>query len=273
MDQIASNCGAENKLISILCQPAEIREVIEIPKELEFWGIDSGVRHAVAGSDYASVRIGAFMGYRIIAGLAGLKCRPAGDAFVTIDDDRWHGYLSNVSPDEYDRSFASALPGTISGADFIAKYSGITDNVTKIDQEKTYIVKAPTEHAIYENFRVQAFAEELKRSDEKPDPAVLGQLMFRSHASYAACGLNEPGTGRIVELVRKNHTKGLFGARITGGGSGGTVAILSLRDNAAAIAAVAEEYEKETGRKAYIFHGSSPGSASFGHLKLEKMPD
>ncbi|HYJ92790.1 MAG TPA: galactokinase family protein, partial [Pyrinomonadaceae bacterium] len=85
MDQIASHCGITNSLISLLCQPAEIQEIIEIPDEIEFWGIDSGVRHAVTGSDYASVRRGAFMGYRIIADLAGLKDRKVTDGVVKID--------------------------------------------------------------------------------------------------------------------------------------------------------------------------------------------
>ena len=57
------------------------------------WGIDSGIRHAVSGSDYTSVRTGAFMGYRIIADAAGLH--PAGpadaDGVAAVDDPRWHG--------------------------------------------------------------------------------------------------------------------------------------------------------------------------------------
>jgi hypothetical protein len=32
---------------------------------ISFWGIDSGVRHSVGGSDYESVRVGTFMGMRI----------------------------------------------------------------------------------------------------------------------------------------------------------------------------------------------------------------
>ena len=92
--------------------------------------------------------------------------------------------------------------------------------------------------------------------------------MFQSHASYAACGLTEIGTDRIVALVRASRDKGLFGARITGGGSGGTVVILSRRGNRSAILEVARQYGAETGKKPYIFHGSSPGCSTFGHLRL-----
>jgi len=93
--------------------------------------------------------------------------------------------------------------------------------------------------------------------------------MFESHASYAACGLTEPGTDLLVELVREGRSEGLFGARITGGGSGGTVAVLSARYNEAVIQRIASQYENETGRAPYIFHGSSPGSAVFGTVVLE----
>jgi len=62
----------------------------------------------------------------------------------------------------------------------------------------------------------------------------------------------------------------LYGARITGGGSGGTVAVLGLREAGDAIANVVERYSAETGYQPYVFSGSSPGSAAFGVLNLGK---
>jgi hypothetical protein len=35
--------------------------------QIRFWGIDSGIRHSVGGSDYRSVRVGAFMGLKLIS--------------------------------------------------------------------------------------------------------------------------------------------------------------------------------------------------------------
>ena len=72
MDQMASACGLENNLFAILCQHAELVGSVPLPPEIGVWGIDSGVRHAVTGSDYNSVRVEAFMGYRIIADKKGL---------------------------------------------------------------------------------------------------------------------------------------------------------------------------------------------------------
>ena len=67
-----------------------------MPDDLGVWGVDSGIRHAVTGADYGAVRVGAFMGYRILADLAGLAVRGEQPGHVRVDDPRWHGYLANV---------------------------------------------------------------------------------------------------------------------------------------------------------------------------------
>ena len=73
MDQMTSALGRADALLALHCQPAEVQGFVELPASIGFWGIDSGIRHAVSGSDYTSVRTGAFMGYRMIAQEAGLR--------------------------------------------------------------------------------------------------------------------------------------------------------------------------------------------------------
>lgn len=269
MDQISVCCGKEHSLISLLCQPAEIHGIIDIPDEVEFWGIDSGVRHSVAGADYAMVRAGAFIGYQIIAQAAGFNVEQTNDGRAVVKDDRWHGYLANISPEEYERDFASLIPLTISGDAFLDKYGGTTDHVTTIDRSNIYAVKASTEHAIFESSRVKKFATLLSEELTEKSLEALGQLMFDSHRSYSVCGLTEARTDRIVELVRQNRVDGLFGARITGGGSGGTVAVLTRRESRTAIEKILQQFESDTGQRPYLFHGSSPGASTFGHIRLK----
>lgn len=269
MDQISVCCGKEHSLISLLCQPAEIHGIIDIPDEVEFWGIDSGVRHSVAGADYAMVRAGAFIGYQIIAQAAGFNVEQTNDGRAVVKDDRWHGYLANISPEEYERDFASLIPLTISGDAFLDKYGGTTDHVTTIDRSNIYAVKASTEHAIFESSRVKKFATLLSEELTEKSLEALGQLMFDSHRSYSVCGLTEARTDRIVELVRQNRVDGLFGARITGGGSGGTVAVLARRESRTAIEKILQQFESDTGQRPYLFHGSSPGASTFGHIRLK----
>ncbi|MCM3872467.1 MAG: hypothetical protein ND895_17420 [Pyrinomonadaceae bacterium] len=271
MDQMTSACGEENQLLALLCQPAELLGTILLPADLAVWGLDSGVRHSVGGGDYGSVRVGAFMGYRIIAELSGLRAEQSGDS-VLINDQRWGGYLANLAPAEFEQRFANSLPESVLGEEFISHYGGTTDTVTSIEPGRNYAVRAPTAHAVNESARVQKFAELLRSHSERSDkPEALGELMYQSHASYSACGLGSPGTDMLVELVRAAGVgRGLYGAKITGGGSGGTVAVLGRRDAAAAVAEVARRFAEKTGHQPYIFSGSSPGSAAFGHLVVRR---
>lgn len=56
-------------------------------------------------------------------------------------------------------------------------------------------------------------------------------VLWQSHASYTRCGLGSDGTDRIVALVRdeasaaatRGEQPALYGAKITGGGSGGEI--------------------------------------------------
>ncbi len=287
MDQMTSVCGKAKQLLALVCQPAELRGTIAIPEDTVFWGIDSGIRHSVAGADYVSVRAGAFMGYRIIAELAGLtSSEVVPGEFCEIDDPRWGGYLANVSPTEFEKNYVNQLPARLSGAEFLSHYKGTTDPVTRINPEREYAVRVSTAHPIYEHERVRRFAELLCRGvppraplDAKARGAhggtplqQLGELMYQSHDSYSACGLNSEGTDLLVKLVREaGPAEGLYGAKITGGGSGGTVAVLGDNTSGPSITRLAEKYACQTGHQPYIFTGSSSGSATFGHLKMKSV--
>jgi galactokinase len=273
MDQMTVVCGESHRLLAMLCQPAELREAVAIPSDVAFWGLDSGVRHQVTGADYGSVRVGAFMGYRIIAELAGLRFREsATEHTVEIEDPYWQGYLANLQPSQFEQTYAKHLPERLSGVEFLSRYQGSSDTVTRIEAERSYAVRLPTAHPIYEHHRVRLFAELMSQATNERRMQLLGELMYQSHASYTTCGLGSAGTDRLVELVRlAGAANGLYGARITGGGSGGTVAVIGHRNAAASIAKVAEQYAEETGHRPYIFSGSSPGSNAFGHMRLRRV--
>lgn len=99
----------------------------------------------------------------------------------------------------------------------------------------------------------------------------LGELMFASHASYSACGLGSDGTDLLVELVKQTK-QDLYGAKITGGGSGGTVAVLGRRGAGERVKEIAEKYAEKTHRTPQIFSGSSPGAAKFGFRIFAALP-
>ncbi|HEX6289787.1 MAG TPA: galactokinase family protein [Herpetosiphonaceae bacterium] len=265
MDQMTAACGEQDRLLALLCQPAELLPSVVLPPEVEVWGIDSGIRHTVSGSDYGSVRVGAFMGYRIIADLAGLTVAPLDDGRVAVDDRRWHGYLANITPSEWETLYRDHVPETLDGAAFLARYGGSTDPVTRIDPQRSYAVRQPTAHPIYEHQRVRLFRSLLECQPTTETLHLLGELMYQSHASYGACGLGSEGTDRLVALVREaGADHGLYGAKITGGGSGGTVAVLARRGAIEAIRRIAAQYERESGRRALLLGGSSSGAVACG---------
>jgi len=225
MDQMTAVFGERDRLLLLLCQPAELKRMISLPSELMLWGLDSGIRHSVGGADYGSVRARTFMGARMIADFKA--------------DFSEGSYLANISPEEFEREYLAQLPDHI---------------------------RVPTAHPIYENARVQRFVEVLEQGGPF---AELGELMYESHRSYTALGLNSSGTDLLVELVRREGPgAGLFGAKITGGGSGGTVAVLGNQNSRAAVERVVANYAKETGHQPYLFEGSSPGALAFGAVSF-----
>lgn len=296
MDQMASACGEANKLLAMVCQPAEVLGLVDIPPHIHFWGIDSGIRHSVGGADYGSVRVGAFMGRKIVKSNASAQISCSLDNNPsqqvngnTLDEREKDGnnlleteasldYLCNLSPHRYEVSYVDKLPEYLQGQEFLDKFINHEDSVTVIDKKHTYAVRAPTRHPIYENFRVKAFKALLSATPSDDQLSSLGEIMYQCHYSYSHCGLGSDGTDRLVELVQRlQHSKSaksemgtLFGAKITGGGSGGTVCVIgrNLLRSSEQILEIQQRYKAATGFLPFIFEGSSPGAGKFGYLKI-----
>jgi galactokinase len=266
MDQMTSCCGSAGQLLPLLCQPAKLESRFPLPRELSVWGIDSGLSHQVSGADYTQVRVAAFMGYTIIARALGLPSAPGSrPGQLRIDDALYRGYLANLDVGSFERELAPRLPERMTGEEFLREYHGIVDPVTEVVPQQTYRVRAATAHPVHEHARASEFRELLQRVPSAEVGARLGELMYAAHRSYGACGLGSAGTDRLVELVREAGVgRGLYGAKITGGGSGGTVAVLGASSAEATLLAVAAQYARETGRAPHVFSGSSPGAAEFG---------
>ena len=252
MDQMTSACGKQDKLLQLLCRPGTIEGHVDVPAGFAFYGIDSGISHAVSGADYGTVRTAAFMGLRILT-----------------TETPWRGlYLASLTPAELSR-FGRVLPEEMQGAEFVKRYGGITDTATTIVPERHYPVRQATEHPVGEQERVDRFARLLGALPADRSVATeLGSLMYASHRSYSACGLGSEGTDRLVELVEAAGPEcGLFGAKITGGGSGGTVAVLGTSDAQHVVRDLAARYAADTGRETRVFTDSGPGAAERGVLR------
>ena len=148
MDQVTSALGQAGELLLLLCQPAQVQGTARIPDGWRVFGLDSGVKHSVAGHGYTGVRVAAFMGAKMLADASG---------------EGFGGYLCNVGGERYARLTAeSPLPESFLGSEFLAKHGGILDSVTRVDPSVSYPVRAATEHPIFEMERVRAFVEFLR---------------------------------------------------------------------------------------------------------------
>ena len=268
MDQLSVTLGEKKKLLPLVCQPYTVFDAVSIPAGIIFAGIDSGVRHAVGGASYGDVRTAAFMGYSIIAaehGVGALEIETA-RAIGSWKDLPYGGYLANIPLSLFEQRYAGLLPGKIHGRDFLARYGGTIDAATSVDPARIYDLLSCARHPVEEEFRVSSFERLLKAFPKSRDRrdllCAMGELMMQSHASYSAVGLGNERTDEIVEMVRAaGHDKGVYGARISGGGSGGTVVVLAEgRVGRETVKKIHKELSERQGKRLSLFLGSGDGA-------------
>jgi len=263
MDQMSVAHGHERSLMLMLCRPHEITGYLDLPESIGVWGINSGVKHSVAGSPYTKARIGAFMGRRIV------------NHVLTELGQKPIAHLCELTPNRYRREFAAHMPASIAGEEFLNWLGETGDPVTRIDPAARYAVRASAEHAIYENHRVGQFIDYLRSAAKarthtsRALPLLsAGVLMYASHWSYTRINLGSRETNLLVKMARDlGPSRGIYGAKITGGGSGGTVALLTDSGEAAkqSIDEISARYAHGTGMSPQIMDGgASPGALQFG---------
>jgi L-arabinokinase len=208
------------------------------------------------------------------------KMREMGTAAgTTLVSDPMRGYLANLDAEDYKKYFRPYLPEQMLGREFVARYGKTIDKNTTVNPEQSYHVRQAADHHVLEALRVRNFVAFLEEAGSLPvnSPRRLlsldkaGHLMYASHLSYTNDALlGAPECDLLVRLVREREGAGLYGAKITGGGSGGTVAVLANKGDRpdAALGEIMAEYEKQTGRKPEAFLGSSPGAWEVGTMRL-----
>ena len=316
MDQMASGLGMQDCLLALQCRPCHVvYRGLPIPEDMFFLGIDSGNTHSVGGGDYGHVRAAAFMCRTIVAkhlgreheknehgNLVSLTEMIAPSQFDALQ-------MARVGAASRGSTYLPPIGSGVMGRDFLTLFpNGHGDNnVTTIDQTKRYDVTAAGKHPVFEHERVRGFlavllglikireargADVVKMMGNDYDADdytmhVLGELMYQSHGSYSGLGLGNFGTDALVNAVRAvkrgagdDRATALFGAKITGGGCGGTVCVLgrkkpgrdseyARKDALDAVEGIRTEYAaKNQGKIPTLFLGSSPGAVAYGHLKL-----
>lgn len=214
MDQLASANGVRGALLPILCRPDTLLAPVKLPAGVIAVGWPSGVKHAVTDSPYATARAGAFMGKKLIELGTGRKL----------------AHATELAPSEVRSLPEAVLPAAITGRDFLDRCGGVDDALSKVEPARSYAVRAAVLFPVEENFRSEtavALLRGLNARNRGESLRALGELLFQSHAGYSSIGLGCPETDAMVEAVRAaGPARGFYGARVSGGGSGGTVVVL-----------------------------------------------
>ena len=275
MDQVTAVAGTSTKILSILCQPDKILEFVSCPANVSFIGIHTKVRRSTSSTAYIDTRIGAFMGLTILK-----------DAFASDADDSdpahnisqalTDNYLCNISVHEFREQCEHLLPEEILGADFLEKYGETVDTATQVEPGKVYPVRSRVEHMIYENARTKQFIAIIKNADSDPEHIQgylreAGNLMYESNASYRdLAGLGSPEVDGLVSIAQKiGEQGGIYGAKITGGGGGGTVALLCHGSIENSLTQVLAAYKLAWGIDGELIRGNAAGASELGHILWE----
>jgi L-arabinokinase len=262
MDQAASYLGRKDALLPILCQPCSVDQVIPLPEDLCFIGVDTRVKHSVGGKAYGLARLASEMGLGIIQSHLGQVNH--------LHDEPWSAlqYLAEISPQELRTTWKSHLPQSMRGQQFMEEYPFFGELCSRIDPGESYPVLAAVSHPIYENDRIATALGILSDYDQLEEEQriqakyALGDIMNASHKGYGEVGLGAKETDFVHDEIQKLREQGYcYGSRITGGGAGGTVCLLcEKRYKDRVKAQLKSSYEREYGQSAGFFEESGEGA-------------
>lgn len=267
VDHLTCLLGEADHLLQIRCQPDDVLGHVQLPQDVVFAAVDIGTRLPIYAQRYADNRAASLLGRHLIERIL-TKSGKMGDPTG--------GYLANISPNEYVRRFRNELPVKIKGKDFASRYGLPAEVEGLIGPDRIYKVRSRTEHHIYENDRTHRLMERLaraRRTGERDALVEAGELMYASHWSYGQrCGMASIESDILVNCIRdRGAARGLYGAKVTGGGCGGAIAVLMADAPQAhqSLAEACEAFSEKTSLHPQVLVGSSPGAMSFGHRSLD----
>ena len=273
MDQVTAAAGTSTKILSILCQPDKILEFVACPLNVSFVGIYTKVRRSTTSTAYIDTRTGTFMGLTILKAAFSAEAR---SSTRKISEALADNYLCNLSVRDFREQCEHLLPEQMHGSEFLDKYGETLDTATQVDPERSYAVRSRVQHAVYENARVRRFIAALKNADEDSERiqdylSEAGNLMYESNASYRdLAGLGSHEVDGLVNIARKiGEQGGIYGAKITGGGGGGTVALLCHGNVENSLTQILAAYKLAWGIDGELIRGNAAGAFEFGHILWE----
>ena len=279
MDQVTAAAGTSTKILSILCQPDKILEFVSCPLNVSFVGIYTKVRRSTTSTAYIDTRTGTFMGLTILKAAFssdGDLDSEEGSISRKLSEALADNYLCNISVQDFREQCEHLLPEQMPGAEFLDTYGETVDTATQVDPEKLYAIRGRVQHAIYEHARVKRFIAAIKNADEDAERIQdylneAGNLMYESNMSYRDfAGLGSREVDGLVNIARKiGEQGGIYGAKITGGGGGGTVALLCHGNVENSLTQILAAYKLAWGIDGELIRGNAAGAFEFDHILWE----
>ncbi len=261
---LTSLIGETDKIIARKNQPSEQIERVALPQNCRLVGINSMIRHPRASIRVERALTAAHMGGEII-----FHHVKSSEGF----HNPFQGYLCNITVEDFEDAFRELLPGRISGRQFLEQFPDIATKNISAHEETHYRVRSCVKHMIYENERARTFFEYLSDAETDPETRLtaLGELMYESHMSYEKnCGLSSKQADLLVTLIReRGPAHGLYGARISSTGSGGTVVVLAADGTDDVLHNIGAQYHDLTGIEPQLLLSSSPGALQRGTVKTQ----
>lgn len=263
-DALLAAVGEPRAIFQVRSDPPAPAGMLTLPPELAVAGIDCGDVAPGLAEKWAQATTSSRMGAALIERINRME-RRAGEG---------HGYLSRVSVNDFVERFRDRLPRRVKGADFLQGFPDAAAFAGDIDPDTLYKVRSRTEHHVYEHDRALKFSQLLSRAFRTGDDSMLtdaGALMNATHWSYGQrCALGSVATDTLVKLLAQHgKSAGVYGAKISGRGCGGLVAVLLRNDETAytAVNAAVEDYHAQTGHRCTVMHSYHPGALITGaHL-------
>ena len=198
------------------------------------------------------------------------------DSTRNISEVLADNYLCNISVHEFREQCEHLLPEELLGEEFLEKYGTTVDTATQVEPGKVYPVRSRVEHMVYENARTKQFIASIKNADSDTEHIhrylrEAGKLMYESNASYRdLAGLGSPEVDGLVNIAKKiGEQGGIYGAKITGGGGGGTVALLCHGSVENSLTQTLAAYKLAWGIDAELIRGNAHGALEFGFMLWE----
>ncbi len=266
LDGMTSLVAQRGTMLRYSAQPHRLVGPVPVPPDLRVLAMDTGVRCGDKRETLEELRLAGAMGLRIVETIY----RDLGQAHTPL-----HGYLTNTSPLLYRQYFRTLLPKRMRGGDFLRTYGELAS--ANVDAGGIYRVRTAVDHLIAENEHAEQFLQAMEELAEMRAGSAgeemeagqrtlqrAGRLALASHHSYRlrlemSCVEADWLVDRLMEF---GPERGVYGARITATGGGGTVMALVDRGASAidAVLAAMKGYREKFGVNLEVSEAGAAGA-------------